>query len=346
MNVEKKKNSNIIYVIIVFLFSLTVTSTIFTNVYDKPFGNNIVNNFNKFFNEHEKNFTTVQDYKSNNDICEYVKNENLNRHSLRWVGEYLKIKFIKKINSFNIGYKASFFLYLLIVALMISSIFFLLSYEINKKNNYNFLGFHNFQLLSFYFLFILFFLTKTLGELRFSIFEFFFVSLSLFFCIRKKYIPYLLSVLICLFNRESGIITSTFWFLINMNYSKNNFNFLVDKKFLFLSLFTPFLCLFSLIYFNWEVLTCINNNTFLIPGDMAERISEIKTFLDFSTLHHIFSNYILIIVLLVIFYKKSNLNLLVISIIYLLTFYFFTPLNQYEIRILLLPILMFYIFLK
>jgi hypothetical protein len=346
MNVKKKISSNLIYVIIVFLFSLTVTSTIFTNVYDKPFGNNIVNNFNKIFDEHEKNFTALQNYKSNNDICEYVRNEKLHRHSLRWVGEYLKIKFIKKINSLNIGHKASFFLYLLIVALMISLIFFLFSYEINKKNNYKFLGFHNFHLLTFYFLFILFFLTKPLGELRFSIFEFFFISLSLFFCIKKKYLPYLLSVLICLFNRESGIITSTFWFLINMNYSKNYLNFLRDKKFLFLSLFTPFLCLFSLIYLNWDVLVCVNNNTFLIPGVMAEKVSEVKTFLDFSTLHHVFSNYILIIILLIIFYRKANLPLLIISIIYLLTFYFFTPLNQYEIRILLLPILMFYIFLK
>ena len=346
MNVKKKINSNLIYVIIVFLFSLTVTSTIFTNIYDKPFGNNIVNNFNKIFDEHEKNFTAVQNYESNNDICEYVRNGKLNRQSLRWVGEYLKIKFIKKINSLNIGHKASFFLYLLIVALMISLIFFLFSYEINKKNNYKFLGFHNFHLLTFYFLFILFFLTKPLGELRFSIFEFFFISLSLFFCIKKKYLPYILSVLICLFNRESGIITSTFWFLINMNYSKNYLNFLRDKKFLFLSLFTPFLCLFSLIYLNWDVLVCINNNIFLIPGVMAERVSEVKTFLDFSTLHHVFSNYILIIILLIIFYRKANLPLLIISIIYLLTFYFFTPLNQYEIRILLLPILMFYIFLK
>lgn len=346
MNIKKRIIYNTLYFFIILLLSLSVTSSIFTNVYDKPVGNNIVNNFNKIFKEHEKNFVNLEKLKKENEICEQVITENLTRHSLRWIGESLKIKLIQKVNSTSPSHKTGFFLYLLIVSIMISTIFLLISSHINQQNNQKLLSVNNFYYLSFYYLFLLFFLTKPLGELRFSIFEFFLIGLSLYFSLKKKFLLYLISVIICIINRESGIIVSFFWFLINIEYSKNILLSLKKKKFLILSLIPPSLGLLTLITLNWDVLSCVNNFNFLISGEMDTRVSEIKVLFKFSTLNHIFTNYFLIFFILLLFYKNSKISFLLIILIYLIIFYFFTPINQYEIRILILPMLMFYIFLK
>lgn len=345
MNVKKKIYKNSIFIIIVLFFSLSITSTIFINKYDKPIGNNLVNNFNNFFTEHEKNFEKLQKLKTEINICKYVRDEKLTRHSFRSTIEFYKIQFIQKMNNNFSSHKAGFLSYLITVSIIISISFFLIINQINNKVvKKNYFNIKNFNLFIFFYLFLLFYLSKPLGELRFSIFEFFFISVSLILCIKKKYLPYLLSVIICTLNRESGIITSLFWFLMHLNYNQSLTKIIKNKLFLTTSLSAPIVCLLILFYLNFDVIKCISSPNFLIAGSMSETIFEIKNPINFSIINHLFSNYILLIIPLILFYKKKNLGLLLICVIYLLIFLLFTPLNQYEIRILLLPPLMLYIF--
>ena len=99
---------------------------------------------------------------------------------------------------------------------------------------------------------------------------------------------------------------------------------------------------------NWDIAKCFNNLNFFIPKE----VHDVTLFNDFfniftgPNLNALFINNIFLVIILYTFYIKSSLQkkMLVILFLYLITFTLFTPLVQYEIRIILIPFLITYLF--
>lgn len=336
--------------IFIFIFLLSFSKQIVNNNFDKPISNNLHNNFNKYVQEIKLDFEkSMQIRKKSNTVCKEVISGNINRHSLRWFFEKIRIsifdlnyKIFKKnsLNTHTFSFIISIILFISfnLITSMISKIY--------KKKNIKFV------LLNFlvFIFFINFFLNRPIGEIRFSIFEFLFVTMSFYFAFNKKFLPYILSVLLCTLNRESGLICSLFWPIMNnLNFNNKKFNlkFLIDN--ITSKAYLPLiLSLSTLIIFNLDLVKCFTDLDFFIPKDISETtvIYYNSNFLTLSNLNGMFVNYFSVIFVILFFYNKSILQkkLIILIGIYFTIFLIFTPLIQYEIRTILVPFIIIYIF--
>ena len=335
--------------LVIFILILSFSKQLVNIQYDQPIKNNLHKNFNKYVSNLKIDFDYVNEIRNqSNDICLEIKSGNFHRHSTRWVFEKFRIFLFEKTNKITNNISKNTYLFSLIISLIFFTSFYLVNKLLIKNQNKNEINFTIISFLVFIF-FLTIFLIRPLGEIRFSIFELFFISTSLYFAFNKYFLLYLLSVIFCALNRESGLVCSTFWFIINTNF--------LDKKLTLKSFFlninlrsiSPiFLSILIFIVFNFDVIKCLNNLDFIIPKDSLDG-SLIKlnyNFFSISTINSVFINYVFILILLILFYNKSKVQkkMLLIILLYYFIFIIFTSLIQNEIRILLIPFLMLYIF--
>ena len=173
--------------------------------------------------------------------------------------------------------------------------------------------------------------------------------MSLFFAMNKNMPLYLLSIFLCVLNRETGLICSFFWLIINnlKFQNKNIFKLRLINKFDLKSYLPVFLCLSVLLLFNLDIAKCILDIKFLIPPDISNQTSFNSDLfkLDIRSLNAALINFYLIVFIMIIFYKKTILQnkLLILISFYLTIFIIFVSIDQYQTRIILVPMLVLYI---
>lgn len=333
---------------IIFIFLLSFSKQLVSFNYDQPVKNNLHENFHRFVENLKSDFNEKNLIRSNSkNVCEEVSTGNINRHSLRWVFEKFRIS-IFDIN-FKIfkNVKANTYLFSLIISIFLFCIFLNLNNYAFKKHN-----FKNtrdiFVIFLIFIFFVTLFLARPIGEMRFSIFEVLFVSLSLHYALNKKYFLYVLSVILCSLNRESGILCAVIWPIINnIKLPIENFKLLVFNKFNLKNLLPLTLCFVFILLFNYDISSCFLEPAFFIPKDISNTTLLESNFLklNINNFNGLFVNYFIIIFVLIIFYKKTEIQQKMIFLIstYLVVFLFFTPLIQYEIRVVLTPFIVIYI---
>ena len=201
---------------IIFILFLSLSKQIVNTNFDKPNTNDLHNNFDIYIKGLKTDFNQKNGLRNSSSvICEEITEGNLNRHSLRWIFEKLRIFYLRNQMQFLIQNLKSLFVFNNDIYFFFIS-YYLTNKIINKNNKIK----TDIIILNFifYIFLISLFLFRPIGELRFSIFELFFVTLSFYFAFNKKYYPYLLSVILCTLNRESGLICSIYWFVLNNNF--------------------------------------------------------------------------------------------------------------------------------
>lgn len=184
------------------------------------------------------------------------------------------------------------------------------------------------------------------GGYNYNVFETVFITLGLYFSLTKKKIYY---GMVCIFApliRESGIIISIFYSLINSKSSiiknKNTYIF-------------PAISFLSMIIVNFDVILDMLNPKFLgFFGTQGTYITIIDLFKDstglndlFNGLIELFYSYILFFVPLLIFYNSKTIQKRIGFIIgiYFIIFALTTPIDQLGIRFLLVPMMSVYIYI-
>jgi len=335
--------------IIFFLIILSISKQLVSLNFDKPVTNNLNKNFNNYILDLKIDFNERMLLRQkNNDICLEVKTLNINRHSLRWVFEKFRLSIFERSSQIIKNEKLNSYLFSFIISIILFSVFILLN-KIEKTNN----TLRNENSIFFIFLIFMFlillYLTRPLGEIRFSIFEILFVTMSLFFVMNKNMPLYLLSIFLCVLNRETGLICSFFWLIINnlKFQNKNIFKLRLINKFDLKSYLPVFLCLSVLLLFNLDIAKCILDIKFLIPPDISNQTSFNSDLfkLDIRSLNAALINFYLIVFIMIIFYKKTILQnkLLILISFYLTIFIIFVSIDQYQTRIILVPMLVLYI---
>ena len=334
--------------LIIFIFLLSFSKQLVSFYYDQPIKNNLHQNFHKFVINLKSDFNEKNLIRSNSkNICEEVSAGNINRHSLRWILEKFRI-LVFDIN-FKIfkNLKANTYLFSLTISIFLFCVFINLKNYGLKKHNLNKIS----DILLIFLIFIFFvtlFFSRPIGEIRFSIFEILFISLSLHYSLNKKYFLYLLSVILCSLNRESGILCAIIWPLINnIKLPVENFKLLILNQVNFKNLLPLIFSVVFIILFNFDIASCFFEGSFFIPHDISNTTLLENNFLklNLSNINGLFVNYFVIIFVLIVFYKKTEIQqkLIFLILTYLVVFLFFTPLIQYEIRVVLTPFIVIYI---
>lgn len=277
-------------------------------------------------------------HKLNSSLNDYEKGNY--RHSLRWVFEDLRIAYFDFF--YSIGGKSllSISFSLMLFALLTGSFFLsvltinknILSFISNEKINY-------LILLSIFLLIISFYSYKTVSELRYSFFEMFFISASLYLSSLKQRVLFLITIVLATLNRESGILIASIWLIFN-GFNFENKNFSLNWKEIIYGITFIIISLVFLIFFNLKLFSCgfaLSNTS--VAGYSMFTVSLIKN------LNIIFSNFVMIILLFVFFFKKNDfqIKLIFLLILYMAVFIIFTPANHDILRILFAPMLAMYI---
>tara|TARA_B100000242_G_C43041436_1_gene485871 strand:+ start:1219 stop:2220 length:1002 start_codon:yes stop_codon:yes gene_type:complete len=241
------------------------------------------------------------------------------RHKVRWVKSF----FLKNIFQFSNKLNSNSPYYLNI--LIHSFIIFLTLIFLNKAFNLN---------ISHIFLFLLyicFVFQQSLGEYSYSIFEMFFLTVSLLASKKKNITLFILATSLAVLNRESGFIILFTWLIFNKNF----------KQFLLI-----FLIVFLIfIFLNLKTINCIIDPKFFIPLEYQEgqvNLSDIKSLSSFSFLKLLLINFLIPFGLIAYnFYKFKIKNTYfgLIVLIYLVTFIIATPLHHIAVRLILLPLI-------
>ena len=201
----------------------------------------------------------------------------------------------------------------------------------NNKVNY-------LMLLILFFFIISFYSFKNVSELRYSFFEMFFISASIYFALIKKRVLFLITVILATLNRESGILISSIWFIFNgLRLSDRKLSF--DLKEIFYGLLFVFICITILISINIQLFSCgiaLSNTSLASKSVFSGNI--------FKSINIIFSNFIIIILLFIFYFKRSydQIKLILLAFLYLIVFIIFTPADHHILRILFAPILVLY----
>ena len=274
------------------------------------------------------------------DTCEKIKTRELDRHALRMVFEEARIYYLENVTKFIGGKKSMSFAYSLMLFILITSTFFVSVLTINKKiykfiihNKSNYL-----TLLAIFFLIISFYSFRAVSELRYSFFEMFFISASIFFAYTKRKILFLITVILATLNRESGILISSIWFIFNgLEFRENKLTIKI-KETLYSFLFVA-ICLAILISLNIKFFSCA-----LEFSDMTYATTSVFEGNIITNLNILFTNFFLIIFLFIFFYKKlsDQFSLILLAFFYGTIFIMFTPADHYILRILFAPILLLY----
>ena len=273
-----------------------------------------------FKKEVSDNLASDEPYKNIlNRECE-ITGHTHDRHKVRWVKALILKNIFQKSYEYN-NY-APYYLHILLHSFIIffSLLLITKTFPINKKYIYLFL------------LYLTFFFQQHLGEYSYSIFEMFFLSLSLYASKNKNYFLFLISCVLATLNRESGFIILFTWLIFN------NFEYKQFLSFIFLTSI-----LFILV--NYDILECLFMPKFYVPLKYIEghiNFYDLKNMNLFSAIKILSINYILPFTLGLYFYFNSivkNKFLLLLFLIYLATFLLAAPFNQPSTRLILLPLI-------
>jgi len=242
------------------------------------------------------------------------------RHKVRWV----KALFLKSVFNFSynfneiLPYYVNIILHSLIIFL--SLIILNKTFALDRKYNLIFL------------LYVTFIFQQHLSEYSYSVFETFFLSLSLYASKNKKHLLFLLSCLLAIFNRESGFVIIFVWLIFNNNEFKKLIMFFMASSLIFLII-------------NFDILKCLFDPKFFVPLENQEgqvNFSELASNNIISTIKLIFTNFLLpfgIGIFYLTLAKSKNKILIALFVIYFLMFVLATPAHHMSVRLILLPLI-------
>ena len=291
-------------------------------------------NKNFFFEKTENNYILKSNDLIKKEFSEYliaernysaldrncvVTGDFTDRHKVRWV----KAFFLKNFFSISgeLNEKLPYYNNILLHGLLI-----FLSLSILKKT-FNLKEKHIFLFLLYY----TFIFQNYLSEYSYSIFEMFFLCLSLYASKERKFLLFLASVTLAVLNRESGFIILLSWLIFNNDFKKLIISFVIIALFL--------------IFINLDIAKCIFKPEFFIP--LKNQTGQIDIF-DFAKINLISQIKLIVLNFLLPFglafnylYATKNKNKILIGIIfiYLVVFIIATPLHHVSIRLLILPLI-------
>ena len=263
---------------------------------------------------------------------------------MRWVFEKLRLSYLELFGKDVADQKKISYAYTLLLALLINASFFVSILTI-KKNIYQFILNNKYNFFFFFLIFffmIAFYSFRQLGGTRFTFFELFFLSTSLYAVVKKKKIIFLISVICATLNRESGILISSIWFIFN-GFNIQNKKLELSFKEIFFGSIVIILSILTLIGFNYKIFACgFNINLFTLPEQGTFHFFDTNIIRDANIL---FQNFFIIIFLLYVFYINFDrqFKLILIILFYNIIFLFFTPPDHFGLRITFAPIFVLYI---
>jgi len=253
-----------------------------------------------------------------NKDCQVTGNMH-DRHKVRWVKSYfLKniFQFFDRLNS-NSPYYVNILIHSFII--FITLIFLNKTFNLNVAHIFLFL---------FYIAFVF---QHSLGEYSYSIFEMFFLTISLLASKKKNIILFVVTTSLAVLNRESGFIILLTWLIFNKNF----------KQF-----FLIFIIVFLIfIFLNFKTINCMINPKFFIPFEHQDgqvNLTDISSIGGFSFLKLLLINFLIPFGLVAYnFYKFKIKNTYfgLIVLFYLATFIIATPLHHVAVRLILLPLI-------
>ena len=312
--------------------------------------NNKHESFYLFHENLKKNYNSQINNINNPKICINIENKKVDRHHLRWVFEGLRINFLDTIYEISKSKKVLNYSFTLLIFLTLFLTFLLtvLSSKSFSKKKLNEMDVYNYLIVFVFFIFFLsIFSFREVSEIRFSIFDMLLLSSCMFFAIKKNFLPYLFFCIISVLNRESGIISSSLWFIFNgTTFNKNLFLTKFSLSHFSKSGITFLLSLFIFIFFNKEIFNCgFVPELFMHEDVQNTRVFE-STFFSFTNLNSFFVNFMFIFFITYFFWTGQNRQTQILYAIFIfnIIFIIFTPMNHTILRIILLPLLTLYLF--
>jgi len=241
------------------------------------------------------------------------------RHKVRWLKSLLLKNIFQMSDKLNneLPYYINILLHSLLIFL--SLIFLDQTFKLKKKY------------IIFFLLYITFIFQNYLGEYSYSIFEMFFASAALYASKKKNIYLFFTVCLLASLNRESGFIIILFWLIFNKN-----------LKVFFIG---AIIVIFTFLLSNFETIKCILNPEFFIPLENQKgqvNFGDLNS-INLPSLIKLFTiNFILpfgLIFFNIIKYNIKNKPVIYITIIYLITFLFATPIHHMAVKLIILPII-------
>jgi hypothetical protein len=315
INIKNTQLNYFLIILLILLFSFFISNILVRNFFL---------NSEQFFFYFDGLISQVDNYKQIYN-CE-VDHSLHERHRLRWVFlsfwiflfEYSYGIFENKNLIFN------FYKFLISFIIFISFIFLIRAFDFKKNLN---------QLLLSATIYIIFFLlisSSNISEINYSILEFFFLSGALYFSIKKNFLFFLIFCCASILNRETGFILLFIYFLFNANEINKFFIILIVSSLLYAAV-------------NFSLLKCI-----FVPGFLITINPTHETTFDFNTISLIkiiIQDYLLTLIIFFLYWNKSVIQkkILIIFFIYTFAFLIGTPFQHSIIKILFIPLLLFYI---
>jgi hypothetical protein len=174
-----------------------------------------------------------------------------------------------------------------------------------------------------------------LSEISYSILELFFISVALYASHRKNVLLLIITTILAIHNRESGILLPFAWLLFNRSIAP-----------IFLSLFLSIVIWLGVS--NFDIAYCFLKSDFLISFSPQEGQigfwslnNNSVSIVSFSRL--IVEGYVIPIAALFILYQSSALynkkKILIACLVYTLIFLIATPILHHSVKMLLIPFL-------
>ena len=284
-----------------------------------------------FYIKSDPRFLFSQDLSvQNNDIL--LMNERVcgiegsleNRKKLRWVFKTNEHKFYSFLFD-DVSKRAPYYAYILIYSILLLLSLVIIGRIVPLK-------------LPQYLVFlcgILYIFQFQLSEISYSVLEMLFISLALYASYKKNIFIFIITVIIAIHSRESGILLASFWLLFNRSLMP-----------LFISVSLSLLVWLGIS--NFDIFNCVFSNNFLMSthpqnGQITfwSVLSDEVSYMAFIRIF--FSGFIVpALVALILFYfcnLEIKKKILLLILIYLTIFLVATPILHYSIKLLLIPFL-------
>ena len=319
---------------LILLFTFTIIFHSLSEEIGRYFNNNLVSQEDVSIKSQEKKRLFLEQRRNEALVMKLDKDTPLEkskvssvRHKGRWAVSYLEAKIIETFQK-NLSPKIAYISYCFYLAFLFSLSFLLcmLSIEIITKQK----NFKSSLLCAAVFIFYLYPLNFQIQE-HYSIREMLAISGCIYFSLKKNLGLYLIFAIYGVLNRETGLLLTLIYPLIN--YKKNLY-------------FIPILILPSVfILFNYDLILqkeFYNLDTWFVPPTI-----EARSIFGFYGVQYFYCLLRIIIYILptlvLLFFTKSerNLNLLVfIFFVYFISLFLGTPITNIYPYIILLPIML------
>ena len=342
------KTKKILSLIFIFLI-LIISSKIIVNNNFQVIKNNKHESFFLFYKKLSENYKMQRNNIQKEDLCQNIQERKLDRHHLRWVFEGSRILFLDSIYSkFEskkiLNYFFSFSIFLILLITFIFSI--MTSFVISNKKLID-LKANNLLITFFiYIFFISIYSFREVSELRFSFYEMLFLSAGIYFAVKKYLLFYLITCILAILNRESGIICVLLWFIFNSKFldrrqifSKVNINSFLT------SFFTLIITLSFFIFANKEIFNCGFQPQLFMHIDVENTRVLDQNLFSLTMINSFIVNFLLVFFFVVFYWyeDKYQLKILILVSIYSLIFLFFTPIDHFILRIIFSPLIVIYV---